>query len=70
MAPVYNLAAYRFYRNVKQRLDQDNIKCNFHFNDPTYVKWVVAFSENKVSWAEFYTAVASYAMELDSITVK
>lgn len=67
MAPVYNLAAYRFYKNVKAHLEHDGIKCKFHFNDENYVKWVIAFSENKLSWAEFYTGVASYAMSVDSI---
>lgn len=67
MGKVINLQAYRFYNMVKSYLERDGIKCRFKYDDSTYVEWVTKFSENKISWGEFYTGVGSYAMSLEAI---
>lgn len=69
MAKIISMEAYRFYNFVKAGLQRDGIVCKFSYDDQTFTDLTFALQTGKLSYPEFYTMVASYAMEMDSLTV-
>lgn len=69
MANVIDIEVYRFFKMIKGRLALDGIKCKFSYDDEVFIGLTNLLRQQKLSYPEFYTKIASHAMLLDSITV-